>query len=203
MRERWSKCRDTIGSDSELRARWDSLTDKEKARYKGDNNSERYRKFVNAETFKEVETRDWRWLYTGEEPKLSFETDALEAEIKRKRPQELKTANILRKNGIDTEFVVDSVQRIDPNTGIVKRVGLADFANGYEIKTLENASSYNTINGYLKNTSRKENAKYVCFDNSKGAMSNGLLVECLNRSRTFRRGRVYIIDSAGKYRYIR
>lgn len=88
-------------------------------------------------------------------------------------------------------------------TGFVQHVGLADFENGYEIKTLESATSYNTINGYLKNTSKKKNARYVCLDNSAGAIDDDELVGHLRRSRSFRRGRVYIIDSTGLYRFIR
>lgn len=151
----------------------------------------------------EVATRDWRWLYEGRVPEITFETDALRQEIERDRPHEIETAKRLREFGIAPDFVVDSIEYVDEETGLVQFVGLADFASGYEIKSLESASSYNTINGYLKNTSHKENAKYVCFDNSSGAIDDATLVEYIQRSRSFRRGRVYIIDSSGRYRFIR
>lgn len=151
----------------------------------------------------EVETRDWRWLNEGRVPEVTFETDALRQEIERDRPQEIETANRLRKFGIATDFVVDSTDYIDEETGFVQHIGLADFASGYEIKTLESATAFSTIDGYLKNTSHKANAKCVCFDNSSGALADSDLIRFIKESRRFKRGRVYIIDSSGNYRFIR
>lgn len=203
MYERWSECRKTARSDSDFRAEWERMTKAERAEYKGSNDSERYRRFENARVMREIETRDWRWLYTGDIPKITFDSTGLEDETRKERPQEIATANRLRAFGVATNFVKDSTDYIDPLTGFVQHVGLADFENGYEIKTLESATSYNTINGYLKNTSKKKNARYVCFDNSAGAIDDDELVGHLRRSRSFRRGRVYIIDSTGLYRFIR
>lgn len=203
MYERWSECRKTAGSDSDFRAEWERMTKAERAKYKGSNDSERYRRFENARVMREIETRDWRWLYTGDIPKITFDSTGLEDETRKERPQEIATANRLRAFGVATNFVKDSTDYIDPLTGFVQHGGLADFENGYEIKTLESATSYNTINGYLKNTSKKKNARYVCFDNSAGAIDDDELVGHLRRSRSFRRGRVYIIDSTGLYRFIR
>lgn len=45
---------------------------------------------------------------------------------------------------------------VDPTTGRDRKIGLADFENGYEIKTLLEASSFNTVDGYIKNASRKK-----------------------------------------------
>lgn len=203
MRERWRACKATVGTDGELRERWESMDDRQRSQYKGNNDYERYQCFVNAQVRHEVETRDWRWLYTGEVPRVTFESAELEAEVRKKRPQEIVTAHRLADFGIAPDFISDSVEFTDQRTGLVQRVGLADFANGYEIKTLETASSYNTINGYLKNTSKKRNARCVCFDNSSGAIDDETLIGYLLRSRSFRRGRVYVIASDGSYRLIR
>lgn len=203
MYERWKACLNTVGGEKALREEWDAMGKELRAGYKGNNDPERYRRFVNAKAMREIETRDWRWLYTGRAPTITFETTELELETKKERPQEIKTAGRLRKFGIAPDFAVDSICFVDEETGFVKRIGLADFASGYEIKTLESATSYNTINGYLKNTSKKKNAKYVCFDNSSGVIDDEALIGHLTRSRSFRRGRVYIIDSKGSYRFIR
>ena len=98
MRERWLSCRATVGTDRELRERWKSMTAKERARYKGNNDSERYRRFVNDQVMREVETRDWRWLYTGEVPSYSAERGA--------RPDrfELRCGELLRENGFTVRF---------------------------------------------------------------------------------------------------
>lgn len=180
MYERLEACATTIG---------------EKASATGDT----ARKHIRAE----IDTRNWKWLYTGETPEITFETEELKREIEKNRPQEIETANRLRKFGIAPEFVVDSIEYVDEVTGLIQYKGLTDFANGYEIKTLERATSYNTINGYLKNTSRKANAKYVCFDNSSGTLDDGTLIAYILRSQSFSRGRVYIIDSNGNYLFIR
>ena len=74
----------------------------------------------------------------------------------------------------------------------------------WEIKRIQTANpTYNTTNDHLKRTSKKRGARYVCFDNADGNMPDGSLVENILRSRSFRRGRVYIIDSDGNYRFIR
>lgn len=72
MYDRWKACKETIGGDSGLRDLWDGMTPKERSAYKGNSDSERYRRFVNAQTFKEVETRDFRWLNTGKAPKVDY-----------------------------------------------------------------------------------------------------------------------------------
>lgn len=180
MRGRWAECAEAVGEDP-------------------DSEDEAVRKRIQAE----VETRDWNWLYEGKVPEITFETDALRLETERNRPQEIETATRLREFGIAPDFVVDSIEYVDEKTGFVQFIGLADFASGYEIKTLESAASYNTINGYLKNTSHKANAKCVCFDNSAGVIADDVLVGHITRSRSFHRGRVYIIDSSGRYRFIR
>lgn len=202
MRDRWRSCLDTIGGDDALRSEWDSMDPKSKARYKGDTDGERYRRFFQARVIAEAETRDFRWLNTGKEPPITFETKQLEREVKELRPQEIETAKLLRTFGVPVDFQVDARKYINDG-GMEISVGLPDFANGYEIKTLKSASTYNTINGYVKNASKKEGARFLCFDNTGGAIDDSELVRFIKRSQAFRRGRIYIISSTGEYKFVR
>lgn len=139
----------------------------------------------------ECETRDPDWLWFGRVPEITFESDDLKDEIGRERPHELVTAERLRKHGIRCDFVDDSA-------------GLADFASGSEIKTLDGAASRNTIESHLKSASKKRNARVVYFDNSgNGAMGDAELERYLAESRRFRRGSVYAIGHGGTLRKIR
>lgn len=139
----------------------------------------------------ECETRDPDWLWFGREPEVTFESDDLRDEIGRERPHELATAERLRKHGIRCDFVDDSA-------------GVADFASGSEIKTLDGAASRNTIESHLKSASKKRNARVVYFDNSgNGAMGDAELGRYLAESRRFRRGSVYMMGHGGTLRKIR
>lgn len=186
MYRNWLSCADTVGVQTHDRKEpW----------------SDEERKAV----MREVETRDWHWLYTGEKPKVTYESGDLRRLKERKYPHEIVTADHLRRFGVTVNFVEDEV----PETGADGRktgrvISYADLGSGFELKTTVEASSYNTINGYLKNTSKKKNARCVVFDNRGNEnTSDEQLIGWLNRSRTFRRGRVYIIDHDGGYRFIR
>ncbi len=72
MRERWAACQDAAGTDSDLRDRWDAMTKEQRSRYKGKSDPERYHRFVNAQAIREAETRDFRWLNTGDEPEVNY-----------------------------------------------------------------------------------------------------------------------------------
>lgn len=65
MYKRWKMCEDAIGGEKAIRAAWDSLDDKKRASYKGKNIGEKYLRFKKDKIMREVETRDWEWLYTG------------------------------------------------------------------------------------------------------------------------------------------
>lgn len=80
MLERWHDCQAAAGSDSDFRDEWKSMGKKERAKYKGDSDAERYRRFVNAKAMREVETRDWRWLYTGKTPEVDYVKPRVELE---------------------------------------------------------------------------------------------------------------------------
>ena len=98
MLERWHECQDTVGTDAELRERWKSMTDKQRARYKGRSDGERYRRFANAQAIREAETRDFRWLNTGEVPRYSAERGAYPDRF------ESRCGEILRENGFTVQF---------------------------------------------------------------------------------------------------
>lgn len=59
------------------------------------------------------------------------------------------------------------------------------------------------MNGYIKNASKKEDARCLCFDNSASSIDDEQLVGFIKRSQAFKRGHIYIIGSDGKYRFIR
>lgn len=80
MLDRWHECQATAGSDSDLRDEWESMSKGERARYKGDSDAERYKRFVNAKAMREIETRDWRWLYTGKTPEVDYVKPRIELE---------------------------------------------------------------------------------------------------------------------------
>lgn len=102
MLERWHECQDTVGTDEELRERWRSMTDKQRARYKGKSDAERYRRFVNAQAVREAETRDFRWLNTGKPPTIDTSTYSRKKlkRMKREHPHEWNGYRELSENGV-------------------------------------------------------------------------------------------------------
>lgn len=199
MYRNYNRCLETLGGRDGIREQWMKLPDDERAKRierHGGKESDAFESFLNGRIAAEIETRDPAWFRTGKTPEISFETAELESEIKKNRPHEIRTAERIRLFGIRADFVVDHEGSDQPK-------GLADLANGYELKYVFENQTYNTTNDHLKRTSKKRGARYVCFDNADGNMPDGSLVENILRSRSFRRGRVYIIDSDGNYRFIR
>ena len=102
MRERWHDCQAAAGTDKELRDRWQSMTDRQRARYKGRSDGERYRRFANAQATREAETRDFRWLNTGEPPRIdtsSYSRKKLKR-LKREHHHEWDGYVALSENGV-------------------------------------------------------------------------------------------------------
>lgn len=155
----------------------------------------------------EMKLRNAKWLMDGTTPKFdvyeSEETKAFKYQNKQSTEQhekELRTADRIAKYGFDTTFVIDEIRDLKEN----RIIGLADLKSGLELKTLENASSYNTIDGYIAQTGKKQNATALIFDNYENDdLSDETLVEWINKSRRFRRGSIYILDHEGKIRKIR
>ena len=152
---------------------------------------------------REMKLRNAQWLMDGTTPRFdtyeSEEAKAFKYQNKQSIEQhekELKTAERIAKYGFDTTFIIDEIT-IDG-----KQVGLPDLKSGLEIKTLENATSYNTINGYLKSASKKK-AQAVIFDNYENIMEDEILIEMINRSQSFSNGSVYVYTQEGNVLRIR
>lgn len=155
---------------------------------------------------REMKLRNAQWLMDGTTPRFdtyeSEETKAFKYQNKQSIEQhekELKTAERIAGYGFDTTFVIDEIEGKDKGVTI----GLADLKTGLEIKTLEDASSYNTIDGYIAQTSKKQNAVALMFDNYDNDLPDETLEKWIKKSRRFRRGSIYIFDHEGKIRKIR
>ncbi len=191
----YKDCRDALDAHRELKA-YRSLSESERK----DTFAEHWRSAILAE----MRTRDRDWLNTGRMPKVTFESRELRQEILEKRPAELWTAIRLRRHGITAHFQIDERRFVDSETGIEKTVGLADLAGGVEIKSLDGASTFNTINSHIKNASKKEDVVRLIFDNShNGAMTDEGLVSAILESRRFRNGRIYVLTHDEKLLFIR
>lgn len=141
MYENWQKCAKTIGANPT------STSDA-----------------VRKEIMREVETRDWHWLYTGEAPAISFKPASLE-DVVATRPHELDTAKMLSENGIRCEFVVDTRKWCDEN-GQEYSIGLPDLSGGIELKALLKAQGKGAVDGALRDAGGKEGLKICVIDNS-------------------------------------
>lgn len=109
MLKRWHMCQDAVGTDKELRAQWKSMTGAQRARYKGKNDAERYRRFVNAKAIREAETRDFRWLNTEEPPTIDVSAYSKKKlkRMKREHPHEWDGYVALSENGVKQKLAVD------------------------------------------------------------------------------------------------
>lgn len=162
MLERWHDCQATAGSDSDFRDEWKSMSKKERAKYKGDSDAERYRRFVNAKAMREAETRDWRWLYTGKPANVSYASEQVR---KRATREEVHTAHCLSKHGIKAHFIQDYEWIIEE--GRKRKVGLPDLDSGIEIKTIgSSANAWGAMKNYLDSTSGKKGVTCMVVDNT-------------------------------------
>lgn len=164
----------------------------------------------------EIAWRDNDWMHGGKAPEISFSSETvkkrkLEAEAiahSEGKPSELDTVRLLQANGIRCEMIPDSKLNDSDNTADRlhrPNIGLPDLADGTEIKTLSGTSSRNTINGYLKNTGRKNGAKRIVIDNSENiCLSDEDLQEIiLDKCQAFKDGSVYIIRKDKTLRKVR
>lgn len=147
---------------------------------------------------KELRLRNRNWVCLGAVPEVQFFPGWLE-NVKRKRnPQEIVTAETLANHGITVVFQIDEVPFYDCKKGLWQVAGFADLFDSWEIKVLNSASSYNTINDHIKAASKKEDAAALVLDNSRNScLSDENLASMILRSRSFKDGRIYII-SQGK-----
>ena len=209
MYDRYLQCRDSIthgesGSRNQVWRDWERLSPEEQASYAEPTGGDAYNNYLAHRIVQEMSTRDRRWLYDGTVPEITYESEELKTKIEKEHPHEIRTANRLREHGIRTDFVVDEALIVDPTTGRDRKIGLADFENGYEIKTLLEASSFNTVDGYIKNASRKKNIVALVFDNSENnSLTDEQLEQYILRSRRFKYGRIYIIGKDESFIRIR
>lgn len=170
MYERWKQCAETVGIDPVAK-------------------SEDKRRAIMAE----LATRDWKWLYSGKEPAITFASNSLKNEIESKRPEEIRTSERLKKHGIKPSFIHDEEHYHDSKTGLQQTVGLSDYANKYEIKTLLSASKESSIDRHLRRTAKKKRVDAVVFDNYENSgMSDRDLVKYIQENTRFN-GRIYIL----------
>lgn len=212
MYDAYRMCQDTVRDDAERR--WAAMSEEERSRYTSAGHVHKdgtrgprrvdYQAYLKRRTVKEMGRRDRRWLQGWDGLKPTFENEQLEEDIRKNRPQEMRTATRVCAHGVPADFQVDKEDWTDPRTGLNQPRGKADLANGYELKTLEDASTFSTIDGYLAQTSKKKSdAVAVVFDNTENdAMTDADLEGYILKSRRFRRGRVYLLSESG-YRQIR
>lgn len=148
MERRWRQCAETIGVDPD----------------------DAYRLANRKTVMKEVETRDWRWLYEGKTPEIRYADDKWKREIKKNRPHEIESAERLLSIGIRGDLWRDYIEYRDAETGQTYRIGLPDLSNGYEIKTLVDAKGINAVDKALRDAGHKEGLKCCFIDNSHGVL---------------------------------
>lgn len=207
MYEHYKSCRDTVtnagGTDPVWRM-WERMSDDEKSQYVDARGREKsYSKFLESQILQEMSTRDRRWLYDGTNAPITFMNEDLKNEIFKKRSHEYRTAQRLSEIGLPVSFQVDTYAVKIGKQTLPK--GLSDLSNGYELKTLEDASTYSTIDGYIHGTSKKKKGtSAIVFDNYENKnLDDKILIEYILRSRRFHRGRIYIVNHDGNLRLIR
>ncbi len=151
---------------------------------------------------KECARRDSDWL-NGRVPRVTFTDEVVKEDILKNHKKEYESALRMIHAGIPCCFQQDYREYFDA-FGIKQSVGKADFTCGLELKALEDTSSYNTIDGYLKNASKKEDCTWVIFDNSVNQnMTDEQLKEHLLKSRRFKDGHIYYFGHDLKVYFVR
>lgn len=199
MKARYKECREGV---SRL------LTEDRYERYRAlaKENGEEVYKFDEWQTRKilaEMRWRDPQWLYDGTEPPISFPSKAIREETEKARPQEIRTAERLRKHGIVPAFQID-YKLVTNEDGIEQRVGLSDWAGGVEIKTPDKAKSFRSIDGFMGSASKKADCTRLIIDNSENPnMTDEQLAEFIMRSHRFKQGIVYILSKESELERIK
>lgn len=164
----------------------------------------RFDEWVTRQVLAEMRWRDPQWLYDGTEPPISFPSEAMRTETERERPQEIRTAERLRKHGVVPAFQIDHREIRDPDTGRLNLIGLSDLSGGIELKTPQSADKFRTIDSYLGSASKKPDCRRLIIDNSEnGNMSDAQLVEHILKSHRFKDGTVYILTKESQLQRIR
>ena len=178
MYDRWSQCARTVGVDAEKAL-----------------GSEELRRAV----LQEVRTRDWRWLYTGEVPEVTFCEEIASGAYKKPEKHELTIAKLLSRNGFKCHFVVDRQKALGLKNGSTDWIGLPDLEGGIELKSLMNAKSVKTIDRLLRDAGKKTGLAVCVVDNSRGVVSDhDALAEVRARMAKRNVHNVIYVDSSGK-----
>lgn len=95
MRNRWESCYDTIGGRKQLSAEWDSLSKKDKSKYKGKSDVARRDDYIRKRIQAECETRSPEWLYRGRPPKVDYSRNKMSNYGRLKTPGDYSKENIV------------------------------------------------------------------------------------------------------------
>lgn len=164
-----------------------------------------YDEWVKSMVDSEASWRDPQWLAGGEAHEVGYASEVARADKwddennspKENHAHELDTAERLRANGVQCIFQIDH-EYVNGMDGKPVDKGLADLADGTELKTLYGCSTKNTVFSHMKNTAKKRDAVRVVFDNSQNTgMSDDELAGYLRRAQAFKKGAVYVINSDG------
>lgn len=144
-----------------------------------------YDYWVMKQIVDEMNWHDQQWLYDGTIPKDNGMTPAFVSErarvLKKQKKEmaagdrkeielgpsnlELHTAHLLALNGVRPVFQVDHLKTASSSGD--KYMGLPDLADGTEIKTLDGASSKNTVDKHIHNALKvKHDVRRLVIDNS-------------------------------------
>ena len=127
----------------------------------------------------ECETRDFRWLYNGTPPEVTYETPKIKHSVTIENPWEDRTAHRLATVGIEPHFRIDYYW-VTTN-GIKHKVGLSDFENGVEIKTPQDSeNAFGAVKNYvLKTNKKKKGVVRMIIDNSESKFSDADLIKAI------------------------
>lgn len=167
-------------------------------------NTLKFDEWKTRQTLAEMRWRDPRWLYDGTEPPITFPDAKQKAETEQARPQEIRTAERLRKHGVRPAFQIDHKYVRNEETGIEERIGLSDFAGGIEIKTPDKARKFRSVDDYMGSAGKKADCIRLIIDNTENPnMSDAQLIEHIKASNRFKGGKVYILTKDEKLRRIK
>lgn len=163
MLERWHECQAAAGGDSDFRDEWKSMGKNDRARYKGGSDAERYRRFVNAKAMREIETRDWRWLYTGDVPKETYQSSRARDEL---NATEKLTCKILRENGFKQHVLERSNEHGVKTADIL--LGASEIRADYKTPR---GNGFNSIDQLMRDAGKKADIAIVHLVKGESAMS--------------------------------
>lgn len=163
MLERWHECQAAAGDDSDFRDEWKSMGKNDRARYKGGSDAERYRRFVNAKAMREIETRDWRWLYTGDVPKETYQSSRARDEL---NATEKLTCKILRENGFKQHVLERSNEHGVKTADIL--LGASEIRADYKTPR---GNGFNSIDQLMRDAGKKADIAIVHLVKGESAMS--------------------------------